>query len=127
MRGKSLILIELGKHPLTEGCNILGAHVDSPRLDIKQNPLEEKNDLAYLDTHYYGGIKKYQWVALPLALHGVVVKPSGEVVEICIGEDERRRRLQRGLGNQRPRQAEDPLATLGELRHGRGGLPLRRD
>ncbi len=87
MRGKSLILIELGKRPLTEGCNILGAHVDSPRLDIKQNPLEEKNDLAYLDTHYYGGIKKYQWVTIPLALHGVVVKRDGAVIPICIGED----------------------------------------
>ena len=87
MRGKSLILIELGKRPLTEGFNILGAHVDSPRLDIKQNPLEEKNDLAFLDTHYYGGVKKYQWVTLPLALHGVFAKRDGSIVPICIGED----------------------------------------
>ncbi|MBR3313739.1 MAG: aminopeptidase [Atopobiaceae bacterium] len=87
MRDKSLILVEVGKQPLTEGCNILGAHIDSPRLDIKQNPLEEKNDLAYLDTHYYGGIKKYQWVTIPLALHGVVVKTDGTVIPICIGED----------------------------------------
>ena len=86
-RGKSLILIELGKKPLTKGINILGAHVDSPRLDVKQNPLEEKNDLAYLDTHYYGGVKKYQWVTLPLAIHGVVAKKDGTVVPICIGED----------------------------------------
>ncbi len=86
-RGKSLILIELGSKPLTEGMNILGAHIDSPRLDIKQNPLEEKNDLAYLDTHYYGGIKKYQWVTTPLAIHGVIAKKDGTVVPVCIGED----------------------------------------
>ncbi len=86
MRGKSLILIELGKQPLTKGFNILGAHVDSPRLDIKQNPLEEKNDLLLMDTHYYGGVKKYQWVTLPLALHGVVAKRDGSVIPISIGE-----------------------------------------
>ena len=86
-RDKSLILIELGSKPLTEGMNILGAHIDSPRLDVKQNPLEEKNDLAYLDTHYYGGVKKYQWVTLPLAIHGVVAKKDGTVVPVCVGED----------------------------------------
>ncbi|MDO4808289.1 MAG: aminopeptidase [Coriobacteriales bacterium] len=86
-RGKSLILIELGQEPLTEGMNILGAHVDSPRLDVKQNPLEEKNELAYLDTHYYGGVKKYQWVTLPLAIHGVIAKTDGTVVPVCVGED----------------------------------------
>ncbi len=86
MRGKSIILIELGNAPLTEGLNILGAHVDSPRLDIKQNPLDEKNGLTFLDTHYYGGVKKYQWVTLPLALHGVVAKKDGTVVPICIGD-----------------------------------------
>ena len=86
-RGKSLILIEVGSKPITEGINILGAHVDSPRLDVKQNPLEEKNDLAYLDTHYYGGVKKYQWVNLPLAIHGVVAKKDGSVVTVCVGED----------------------------------------
>ena len=87
LRGKSLILIEVGTRPLTEGLNILGAHVDSPRLDIKQNPLEEKNGLAYLDTHYYGGVKKYQWVTMPLALHGVVVRRDGSKVPICLGEN----------------------------------------
>ena len=85
-RGKSLILVELGAKPLTEGLNVLGAHVDSPRLDIKQNPLEEKNDLAFLDTHYYGGVKKYQWVTLPLAIHGVIAKKDGTVVPVCVGE-----------------------------------------
>ncbi|MDO4537604.1 MAG: aminopeptidase [Coriobacteriales bacterium] len=88
-RGKSLILVEIGTKPLTEGMNILGAHVDSPRLDVKQNPLEEKNDLAYLDTHYYGGIKKYQWVTLPLAIHGVVAKKDGSVVPVRVGENPR--------------------------------------
>ena len=87
MRGKSLILAHIGTADLTSGLNILGAHIDSPRLDVKQNPLEEKNDLAYLDTHYYGGIKKYQWVTMPLALHGVVVKKDGSVTPVVVGED----------------------------------------
>ncbi|HRM43783.1 MAG TPA: aminopeptidase, partial [Fusicatenibacter saccharivorans] len=74
--------------PLTEGMNILGAHIDSPRLDVKQNPLYEDNGFTYLDTHYYGGIKKWQWVTLPLAIHGVVAKKNGEVVDVVIGEDD---------------------------------------
>lgn len=86
-RGKSLVLIELGTKPLTEGMNILGAHIDSPRLDVKQNPLEEKSDLAYFDTHYYGGIKKYQWVTTPLAIHGVIAKKDGTVIPVSVGED----------------------------------------
>jgi len=86
---KSLILFTIGESPIEEGLNILGAHIDSPRLDIKQNPLYEDSDLAYLDTHYYGGIKKYQWVATPLSIHGVVVKKNGEKVNIIIGEDEK--------------------------------------
>ena len=85
--GKSVVLAYIGTRPLAEGMNILGAHVDSPRLDVKQNPLEQKNDLAYLDTHYYGGVKKYQWVTLPLAIHGVVAKKDGTVVPVCVGED----------------------------------------
>ena len=85
---KSIAIFIIGKKPIEEGMNILGAHIDSPRLDIKQNPLYEDTELAYLDTHYYGGIKKYQWVTLPLAIHGVVVKTDGEVVNIVIGEDE---------------------------------------
>lgn len=85
--GKSLALFTIGTEPLETGMNILGAHVDSPRLDIKQNPLYEDTDQVLLDTHYYGGVKKYQWVALPLALHGVVAKKDGSVVKICIGED----------------------------------------
>ena len=84
---KSVILYRIGKKPLTEGMNILGAHIDSPRLDVKQNPLYESDGFAYLDTHYYGGIKKYQWVALPLAIHGVVVKTDGTVTEVNVGED----------------------------------------
>ena len=83
---KSLALFQIGKQPLEKGMAILGAHIDSPRLDIKQNPLYEDTELAYLDTHYYGGIKKYQWVAIPLALHGVIVKKSGEKVFVNIGE-----------------------------------------
>lgn len=71
---KTLALFHIGTKPLTEGMNILGAHVDSPRLDVKQNPLYEDTQMAYLDTHYYGGVKKYQWVTIPLAIHGVVVK-----------------------------------------------------
>jgi len=85
--GKSLALFVVGKAPISEGMNILGAHIDSPRLDLKQNPMYEDNDMVLLDTHYYGGVKKYQWVTLPLALHGVVAKKDGTVVEISIGED----------------------------------------
>ena len=85
--GKALILAHLGSAPLAEGFNILGAHIDSPRLDLKQNPFSESNGLAHLDTHYYGGIKNYQWVTLPLALHGVIAKTDGTVVEVNVGED----------------------------------------
>ncbi|MBQ1994374.1 MAG: aminopeptidase [Lachnospiraceae bacterium] len=84
--GKSVALFNIGKEPLESGMNILGAHIDSPRMDVKQNPLYEDSDLAYLDTHYYGGIKKYQWVTLPLAIHGVVVKKDGTTVQINVGE-----------------------------------------
>ena len=85
---KIIALYHIGEDDLAEGMNILCAHIDSPRLDIKQNPLYEDTDLAYLDTHYYGGVKKYQWVAIPLAMHGVIVKKDGSVVEVNIGEDE---------------------------------------
>ena len=85
---KSIVMFQIGKKKMTEGLNILGAHIDSPRLDIKQNPLYEDGGFAYLDTHYYGGVKKYQWVALPLAIHGVVVKKDGTAVEINVGENE---------------------------------------
>lgn len=88
VHGKAVILVHVGEAPLEQGMNILGAHIDSPRLDLKQNPLYESNGFALLDTHYYGGIKNYQWVALPLALHGVVAKTDGTVVEVRIGEDE---------------------------------------
>ena len=85
---KSVALFEIGSEPLENGLNILGAHIDSPRLDVKQNPMYEDSGIAYLDTHYYGGIKKYQYVTLPLAIHGVIVKKSGETVIVNIGEDE---------------------------------------
>ena len=85
---KSIVMYQIGKRPMVEGLNILGAHIDSPRLDVKQNPLYEDGGVAYLDTHYYGGVKKYQWVTLPLALHGVIVKKDGTTVEVNIGEDE---------------------------------------
>lgn len=85
---KSIVLFQIGKRSMTEGINILGAHIDSPRLDVKQNPLYEDGGIAYLDTHYYGGVKKYQWVTLPLALHGVIVKKDGTIIEVKIGEDE---------------------------------------
>ena len=87
LMGKILALFRIGRKPMTEGMNILGAHIDSPRLDLKQNPLYEDKDMVLLDTHYYGGIKKYQWVTIPLALHGVAVKKDGTVVNIVIGED----------------------------------------
>ncbi|MBO6109236.1 MAG: aminopeptidase [Eubacterium sp.] len=83
---KAITLFNIGKKPLEKGMAILGAHIDSPRMDIKQNPLYEDTELAYLDTHYYGGIKKYQWVTVPLAIHGVFVKKDGTIVDVCIGE-----------------------------------------
>lgn len=85
---KIIALYHIGEDDLAKGMNILCAHIDSPRLDIKQNPLYEDTDLAYLDTHYYGGVKKYQWVALPMAMHGVIAKKDGTVVNVTIGEDE---------------------------------------
>ena len=96
--GKAIMLFHLGKAPLTEGINIVGAHIDSPRIDIKQNPFYEDTDFAYADTHYYGGIKKFHWVARALALHGVVAKKDGTLVNIVIGED-----------------AEDPVVGISDL------------
>lgn len=87
-RGKNLALFVIGNKPLTEGMRILGAHIDSPRMDLKQNPLYESEGFALADTHYYGGIKKYQWVTIPLSLYGVVCKKDGTVVDVVIGEDE---------------------------------------
>lgn len=87
-KGKAVALFNIGKEPITNGMNILGAHIDSPRIDLKANPLYESEGFAYFDTHYYGGIKKYQWVTLPLALHGVVVKKDGTKIDINIGEKE---------------------------------------
>ena len=84
--GKSIVLFQIGEDSLEKGMNILGAHVDSPRLDLKQNPLYEDTDLALFETHYYGGIKKYQWVTLPLALHGVIAKKDGTVVKVNVGD-----------------------------------------
>ncbi len=86
-KGKEIATFNIGKQSLTAGINILGAHIDSPRMDLKQNPLYEDGDLAMLDTHYYGGIKKYQWVTIPLALHGVVCKKDGTTITVNIGED----------------------------------------
>jgi aspartyl aminopeptidase len=86
-RGKTLLLARIGTKPMNQGLHIVGGHVDAPRLDAKPNPIYQDSELVLLDTHYYGGIKKYQWVALPLALHGVVVKRNGETVRIAIGED----------------------------------------
>ena len=86
-RGKALMLAVLGEQPLDHGCVIAGAHVDSPRLDLKQITMYETDELCYFKTHYYGGIKKYQWTAIPLAMHGVVVKSDGTVIKVCIGEE----------------------------------------
>ena len=86
-RGKALLLAVIGTRPITDGVSIAAAHIDSPRLDLKPNPLYEDHGLAYFDTHYYGGIKKYQWPTLPLALHGVIVRRDGTSVNVCVGED----------------------------------------
>ncbi len=96
--GKTLLLYVIGEEPMEKGMNILGAHIDSPRIDVKQNPLYEDHELCYLDTHYYGGIKKYQWVTLPLAIHGVAVKKDGTRVDVTMGED-----------------AEDPVFCITDL------------
>ena len=85
--GKSIVLVQVGKRPMEEGLNILGAHIDSPRLDIKQNPLFQTSDMTLLDTHYYGGVKTYQWVTLPLAMYGVIAKKDGSLVKVAIGDD----------------------------------------
>ena len=84
--GKAVALFEIGTSRIENGMNILGAHIDSPRLDVKQNPVYEKDFIVYMNTHYYGGIKKYQWLTMPLAIHGVVCKKNGSVVNICVGE-----------------------------------------
>ena len=97
-RGKALIMTTFGKRPVTDGVRIMASHIDSPRLDLKPNPLYEEGQLALLKTHYYGGIKKYQWGAIPLALHGVIVKKSGETLNVVIGED-----------------AADPVLTVTDL------------
>lgn len=86
---KAMVLFQIGKEAMEKGMNILVSHIDSPRLDVKSNPLYEEEGIAYLDTHYYGGIKKYQWVTIPLAIHGVAVKKDGTTIEICIGEEEK--------------------------------------
>ena len=97
-RKKSMYLAIIGEKSIEEGLHIIGSHVDSPRLDLKPNPLYEDGGLAYFKTHYYGGIKKYQWTAIPLSMHGVIVKTNGDVVEINIGEDE-----------------DDPIFTITDL------------
>ena len=86
-KNKNIVLFKIGTKPVVDGLRILGAHIDSPRLDVKQNPLFQKDDFALLDTHYYGGIKKYQWVTIPLALHGVVIKKDGTTIDVNIGEE----------------------------------------
>ena len=131
-RGKTVAFAVIGKESADKGINITAAHVDSPRLDLKPNPLYEASELSYLKTHYYGGIKKYQWTATPLALHGVVVKADGEVVDIKIGEDDSDpvfyiNDLLPHLGQ---RQAQEPLgsAISGEtLNILVGGLPYKDD
>ena len=97
-RGKSMYIAVVGEEDIAKGLNIIGAHIDSPRLDLKPNPLYEENGFAYLKTHYYGGIKKYQWTTIPLSLHGVIVKTNGEKIKINIGEDE-----------------QDPIFTITDL------------
>ena len=97
-RGKSMYLAIIGSENIENGIHIIGSHVDSPRLDLKPNPLYEDSELAYFKTHYYGGIKKYQWTTIPLSIHGVIVKPNGEKITVNIGEDE-----------------DDPIFTITDL------------
>lgn len=112
-RGKSLYLFKIGTEPVENGIRISAAHVDSPRLDLKQNPLYEDNNIAYLKTHYYGGVKKYQWTAIPLALHGVVCLTNGTTVDVVIGEDDNDPVL--CISDLLPHLAKDQMSkTLGE-------------
>ncbi len=108
---KNIVLFVIGEAPLKDGMNILGAHVDSPRLDIKQNPLYENEGLVLLDTHYYGGVKKYQWVARPLALHGVVCKKDGTTINVVIGEDDNDPVI--GISDLLPHLGADQMAKVG--------------
>jgi aspartyl aminopeptidase len=97
-RGKTILLARKGRRPLSEGFRLVGAHIDTPRIDLKQHPLYEDTDLGLMKTHYYGGIRKYQWLARELALHGVVVKKDGTLVKVVVGED-----------------ASDPVLTITDL------------
>ena len=97
-RDKSMYIAVIGNKKLEEGLNLVGAHIDSPRLDLKPNPLYEDTEFAYFNTQYYGGIKKYQWTAIPLSIHGVIVKANGEKIDVNIGEGE-----------------EDPIFTITDL------------
>ena len=106
-REKNIILYHIGKKPLEEGMNILGAHIDSPRLDLKQNPLYESKGFALMDTHYYGGVKKYQYVALPLALHGVICKKNGEKIVVAVGENPNEPVV--GIGDLLPHLAQEQM------------------
>ena len=87
-RKKSAVFAIVGKQPIENGVNIIGSHIDAPRIDLKQNPVYEDTDLVFFETHYYGGLKKYQWLTVPLAIHGVVVKGDGTTVEVVVGEEE---------------------------------------
>ncbi|MCH5172152.1 MAG: aminopeptidase [Erysipelotrichales bacterium] len=131
-KNKNIALFIIGKKPLKEGMRILGAHIDSPRLDLKQNPLYEKDGFALLDTHYYGGIKKYQWVTIPLALHGVVCKKDGTTVNVNIGESEDDPVL--GIGDLLIHLSQDQLTkTAAKVIEGEnldvtiGSIPLKED
>lgn len=112
-RDKALILYIIGEEDIENGVAILGAHIDSPRLDLKQNPLYEDSDLALLKTHYYGGIKKYQWVSIPLAIHGVIILENGQKVEVSIGEDENDPVI--GISDLLPHLAKDQMKKTMDL------------
>lgn len=117
---KNVFAFVIGKDPIANGMNLLGAHIDSPRLDLKPNPLYETNDLALFKTHYYGGVKKYQWVAMPLALHGVIFKENGERVDVVIGEDDKDPVL--GISDLLPHLGKDQMAKT--MREGVTGEDL---
>lgn len=123
---KTLVLFQIGSEPIENGMNILGAHIDSPRLDLKQNPLYEDTDMVLLDTHYYGGVKKYQWVAMPLALHGVVAKKDGTSINVVIGEDPEDPVL--CISDLLPHLAADQMPEEGQRDHRRRGTgcPVRK-
>lgn len=132
IKGKGLVMAVVGKHPVSDGFNILGAHVDSPRLDLKPNPVYEDEETVYLKTHYYGGIKKYQWTTIPLSIHGTVYLKDGSDISICVGENDEDpvfyiTDLLPHLGNEQMSRKGSDIVKGEDLNVIIGGIPIEDD